>query len=86
MTKVTEISMSAMNPLCTSLSPMGRGAAPGISSEAKINNSFIINIYRTLGVRGPDTLWRVPWTPLLDAFLSLFVVDNIKGEQNGVCN
>ena len=28
---------------------------------------FIFSI-RTSGVRGPDTLWRVPWNRLLDAF------------------
>ena len=26
----------------------------------------------TSGVRGPDTLWRVPWTPLFAVFFCLF--------------
>ena len=28
--------------------------------------NYVIHLLdRTSGVRGPDTLWRVPWTPLL---------------------
>ena len=30
----------------------------------------------TSGVRGPDTLWRVPWTPLFAVFFCLFDFPN----------
>ena len=42
----------------------------------------------TSGVRGPDTLWRVPWTPLFDSFYASFESANafkafIRIKSNG---
>ena len=47
-----------------------------IASTAKEHSNFFMRdpfmyFHPTSGVRGPDTLWRVPWTPLLGSFFFL---------------
>ena len=44
------------------------------SCGGSIGRAVAIYSEPTSGVRGPDTLWRVPWTPLLGAiFVSIFL-------------
>ena len=43
---------------------------------------FILSFHPTSGVRGPDTLWRVPWTPLLGLVFSCHLKSRIQTTEN----
>ena len=44
----------------------------------RIVAALFISVDPTSGVRGPDTLWRVPWTPLLGfSFLLVHLLQSI---------
>ena len=45
---------------------------------------FLRFLSRSSRVRGPDTFWRVPWTPLFASFS--LVYKQIDGHPNNSCN